>query len=167
MDPEFCTILHSLKSPKNVGMILRSHVAHGGSEFITTGHDLPWEFKKGTQAFSRKLEKQCNIIHIPDPLQVLDWCRENNYATAAIEIQEDSTFLDEFSFPGRTAIVVGNEADGIDKNFLKKCDHVVTIKQFGEVGSLNVAVAASTAMYEFNRSSTAANRITGNHYKNG
>ncbi len=167
MKNKFCTILHSLKSPKNVGMILRSHVAHGGSEFITTGHDLPWEFKKGTQAFSRKLEKECNIIHIPDPLQTLDWCRKNNYAPIAIEIQENSTFLDEFSFPNRTAIIVGNEGEGLDNKFLGNCDHVVTIKQFGEVGSLNVAVSASIAMYEFNRSGTAANSITGNHYKNG
>ncbi len=148
-------------------MILRSHVAHGGSEFITTGHDLPWQFKKGTQAFSRKLEKKCSIIHIPDPLQALDWCGENNYATAAIEISEDSTFLDNFSFPKRTAIVVGNEGEGIDELFLEKCDHVVTIKQFGEVGSLNVAVSASIAMYEFNRSCTVTTSIKGNHYKDG
>ncbi len=167
MSYKFCTILHSLKSPKNVGMILRSHVAHGGSELITTGHNLPWEFKKGTQAFSRKLEEKCNIIHIPDPLQALDWCKEKGYAPIAIEIQKNSIFLDEFTFPNRTAIIVGNEGEGLDKEFLKKCKQVVTIKQFGDVGSLNVAVSASIAMYEFNRSATVANSIIGSHYKNG
>ena len=164
MTRKFCTILHSLKSPKNVGMILRSHVANGGSAFITTGHDLPWAFKKGTRAFSRKLERKCRILHIPDPLETLNWCKAHNYSTVAIEISETPTFLDEFSFPGRTAIIVGNEGEGIDTEFLKKCDHVATIKQFGEVGSLNVAVSASIAMYEFNRSQATLSKITGSRY---
>lgn len=151
MKNSFCTILNSLKSPQNVGMIIRSHVAYGGSEIIFTGLDHPWNFKKGTQAFSRKLENKCEIIHIPDQYKALEWCKENNYSAVALEIAENSTFLDEFSFPGRSAVIVGNEADGLGAQFLKKCSHIVTIRQTSEVGSLNVAVSASTAMYEFNR----------------
>ena len=48
---------------------------------------------------------------------------------------------------------------------MEKCDHVVTIKQIGQVGSLNVAVSASIAMYEFNRNCTAVNEIVGAQYK--
>ena len=165
MKNKFCTILNSLKSPQNVGLIVRSHVANGGSELILTGQELPWRFKKGTQAFSRKLEKLCNIKHIPDQFDSLNWCKEKGYSPVAIEIQRNSIFLDEFSFPNRTAIIVGNEGSGLDQKFLKACDHVVTIKQIGEVGSLNVAVSASLAMYEFNRYSNSMNNIIGNKYK--
>jgi len=56
----FCTVLHKLKSPQNVGMIVRSHVANNGAEIVFVGNDLPWEFKKGSQSFSRKLEKKAN-----------------------------------------------------------------------------------------------------------
>ncbi len=165
MKTEFCTILNALKSPQNVGMIVRSHVANGGSQLIITGLDHPWKFKKGSRAFSRKLEKQCNILHIPDQYDALAWCKKNGYASTAIEIRENPIFLDEFSFPQRTAIIVGNEEQGLDAKFQEKCDHIVTIKQPGDVGSLNVAVSASIAMYEFNRSRTAINSITGSHYK--
>ncbi len=165
MKTKFCTILNSLKSPQNVGMIIRSHVAYGGSELIMTGLDHPWKFKKGSQAFSRKLEAQCNILHIPDQYESLKWCKENNYPSIAVEIKEDAFFLDEFSFPKRSAIIVGNEEHGLNTKFIEKCDHVVTIKQIGEVGSLNVAVSASTAMYEFNRSRTSVNKIVGNKYQ--
>ena len=165
MKTKFCTILNALKSPQNVGMILRSHVAYGGSELIFTGQDHPWKFKKGTQSFSRKLEKQCNILHIPDQYDALLWCKENNYTSIAFEIAKNAIFLDEFSFPNCSAIIIGNEEHGLDIQFLSKCDHIVTIKQFGEVGSLNVAVSASTAMYEFNRNSTCVNKIVGNEYQ--
>ncbi|WP_300455433.1 TrmH family RNA methyltransferase [Desulfobacula sp.] len=165
MKTKFCTILNALKSPQNVGMILRSHVAYGGSELIFTGIDHPWKFKKGSQAFSRKLENQCNILHIPDQYDVLGWCGENNYTSIAIEIAENTCFLDEFSFPNYSAIIVGNEEHGLDDKFMEKCDHTVTIKQIGRVGSLNVAVSASTAMYEFNRNTTRMNEIVGTEYQ--
>ena len=42
MKNQFRTILHSLKSPQNVGMMIRSHVASVGSELIITDH--PWVF---------------------------------------------------------------------------------------------------------------------------
>ncbi len=92
METKFCTILNALKSPVNVGMILRSHVAYGGAEFIFTGQDHSWKFKKGTQVFSRKLENQCNILHIPDQYDALRWCRKNNYTSIAVEIAKKSTF---------------------------------------------------------------------------
>lgn len=165
MKNKFCTILHTLKSPQNVGMIIRSHVAHGGSELIMTSLDKPWKFNKGTQAFSRKLENKCRIIHIPDQYEALNWCMENNYASIAVEINKNSVFLDEFAFPARSAIIVGNEEHGLDNAFMNKCDHIVTIKQFGEVGSLNVAVSASTAMYEYNRGRGCGNKIAGSAYQ--
>ena len=146
-------------------MIVRSHVAYGGSELIITGLEQPWNFKKGTRAFSRGLEDQCRILHIADPYDALTWCRKNYYSAVAVEIDEQACFLDEFSFPGRPAIIVGNEKHGLDPGFIKTCGHVVTIKQFGEVGSLNVGVSASTAMYEFRRNCRAVNTITGSSYR--
>lgn len=164
MKPRFCTVLNGLKSPKNVGMIIRSHVAYGGAELIFTGQDRPWHFKKGTHSFSRKLEEHCRILHIPDPFETLTWCRENGYESIALEISEKAFFLDEFSFPLPSAIIVGNEEHGIESEVLSACDHVVTIKQFGPVASLNVAVSASTAMYEIHRFNGQVGPIRKNQY---
>jgi len=83
----------------------------------------------------------------------------------AVEIAENAFFLDEFSFPNYSAIIVGNEECGLDSKFMEKCDHIVTIKKSGKVGSLNVAVSASTAMYEFNRNLTSMSKIVGAEYQ--
>jgi tRNA G18 (ribose-2'-O)-methylase SpoU len=148
-----------------VGMIVRSHVAYGGKELIITGNELPWRFKKRSQAFTTNLEKLCHIDHIKEPSEVLMWCKSHGYSSVAIEINNEASFLDEFVFPDKVAIIVGNEGAGLSIPFLSNCDHVVTIRQFGDVGSLNVAVSASIAMYEFNRNNKTIPEIGGHKYK--
>ncbi len=148
----FCTILHSIKSPKNVGMIIRSHVAYNGDYLIMTGLEHPWQFKKGTKTFSRHLEDKCNILHIPGPENALAWCKQNKYTTVAVEILDPPKYINTFKFPEKTAFIFGNESDGLENDFLKKCDQVITIPQSGQVGSLNVAVSASISMYEYSKS---------------
>ncbi len=159
----FCTVLHSLNSPKNVGMIIRSHVAHGGSEVIFTGHELPWQFKKGSEAFSRKLQKQVAIKHFPNPTEAMAYLRDQGYAVVVIEIAEQAISLLDFNFPEKVALVVGNEASGVPEALIQQADHIVSIPQYGVVGSLNVAVSASIAMYELMKGHTSR-AISGDEY---
>ena len=84
------TALHTLKSPQNVGMIVRSHVAFGGAQVLFVGHELPWRFRKGTQAFSRKLERQCEIAHCPGDDDFFAWCAEHSVVPVAVEISPDA-----------------------------------------------------------------------------
>lgn len=148
MKKPFCTVLHSLKSPQNVGMIIRSHVAHGGGNVIFTGNDLPWQFKKGSESFSRKLEKQVAIKHIPNARDAIDFLHQAGFSVVVIEIAETATSLLDFKFPDQVALLLGNEADGVPADIIAQADHVITIPQYGAVASLNVAVSASIAMYE-------------------
>ena len=76
----FCTILHNLQSPTNVGTIVRSHVAFGGNEVVFVGHDRPWRFKKSTQAFSRRLERLCDITYLNSDDDLFDWCHSHHYS---------------------------------------------------------------------------------------
>ncbi len=161
MKREFVTILHTLKSPHHVGLIVRSHGAFGGNEVIFTGHALPWQFKKGSQAFSRQLEKQATILHIAEPEHCLAWCRTFQYVPIALEIASPPHYLPQVVWPPRVALIVGNEASGLDPTFLAHCDQVVTIPQFGPVGSLNVAISASLALYELHRARSDIAPMTG------
>lgn len=160
---EFCTVLHSLKSPQNVGMIIRSFEAHNGNFVLFTGDSLPWQFKKGSTSFSRKLENRVQIKHIPNPTDAIDYLSKQGYAIVSLEISKQSTLLPNFTFPDRVALVVGNEANGLPLDFLELSDAVVTIPQYGKVGSLNVAVSASIAMYELTKSSACA-EISGDEF---
>lgn len=160
----YCTVLHKLKSPENVGMIIRSHVAFGGDKVVLVGHELPWRFKKSTQAFSRKLEKICELIYLREDDDFFLWCQDNGLSSVAIEISPNASDLREFVFPQRTALIVGNEASGIPAEFLARCNSVVKIPQFGQTECLNVAISASVAMYELNRTNIRASNVSGSKY---
>ena len=48
----------------------------------------------------------------------------------------------------REAMVMGAEDTGVDADNLRLCDEMVAIPQVGNIGSLNVSVAAGVMMYE-------------------
>jgi 23S rRNA (guanosine2251-2'-O)-methyltransferase len=160
----FCTVLHKLKSPENVGMIVRSHVAFGGDKVVFVGYELPWRFRKSTQAFSRKLETLCELVYLREDDEFFEWCRHNGLSSVATEINPNATDLRGFVFPQRTALIVGNEASGLAADFLARCNAVVKISQFGQVECLNVAISASVAMYELNRTNLQSHNISGSKY---
>jgi 23S rRNA (guanosine2251-2'-O)-methyltransferase len=54
-------------------------------------------------------------------------------------------------FAPRTAIVMGNEGDGISRLVREGCDHIVSIPMTGHIDSLNVSVAAGILLYEVRR----------------
>ena len=49
--------------------------------------------------------------------------------------------------PGKAALVVGNEVNGIDENLLDLCDRVIEIPMLGQKESFNVVQAAAMAMF--------------------
>jgi 23S rRNA (guanosine2251-2'-O)-methyltransferase len=157
----FCTVLNRLKSPTNVGMIVRSHVAFGGQQVVFIGDNKPWEFRKGSQSFSRKLEAQCELIFLPDDDAFFSWAAKHDYQTVAIEIDAQAKPLHAFDFPARAALIVGHEAFGIAPEFLARCDHSVFIPQFGAAACLNVAVSCSIAQYECTRGQGGVQTMNG------
>jgi len=154
----FATVLHNLKSPENTGMIVRTHVAYGGSQLVIVGSE-PWRFGKRSQAFSRKLEKLCEIVYLTGDDTFFEWCEASGFIPVGIEISETSSNLPGFEFPKNPAIIVGNEGIGLPDEFLDRCKHTVTIPQFGPVSCLNVAMSCGIALYELNRDRTDAMEI--------
>lgn len=64
----------------------------------------------------------------------------------ATEKTDDLMYSVDFSMP--TALVMGNEEDGISHALLKLCDARAKIPLRGKIGSLNVSVSAAVVLYE-------------------
>lgn len=159
----FATVLHNLKSPENVGIVVRTHVAFGGEKLVVVGPD-PWRLKKRAQAFSRRLEQVTGMTHIPDDDAFFAWCEAEAYVPVAVEIAENAVSLPSFTFPSRPAVIVGNEAKGLPEAFLRRCAHIVTIPQFGGVRCLNSAVSCCIALYELNRTRPVELTVAGTKF---
>jgi len=48
---------------------------------------------------------------------------------------------------GGIALVVGNEGEGLRSLVRKNCDEIMRLPQYGQIDSLNAAVAGSIALY--------------------
>ncbi len=66
-----------------------------------------------------------------------------------------STPRDEFFNPPgmkiKTALVIGNESDGLSGNVQKLCDKLITIPGYGKAESLNAAVSGGILMFQLSK----------------
>ncbi len=84
-------------------------------------------------------------------LPVLGKLRRDGYELVGLEQATGSCSLYEFSFPRRTALLLGHERNGIPPELLEVLNAVVEIPVYGQPFSYNVATAASLAIYEYCR----------------
>lgn len=100
-------------------------------------------------------------------LHYLPVCREKNVVTAVKFLKDNGYQIvaasekaqityTQADYTGPVAIVMGAEDTGISPEVLRLCDTMVSIPQFGNIGSLNVSVAAGVMMYEVVRQRLAA-----------
>ncbi len=54
----------------------------------------------------------------------------------------------EIDYTVPVAVVMGNEETGISDEVLRHCDRLASIPMAGNIGSLNVSVAAGVMIYE-------------------
>ena len=92
-------------------------------------------------------------------LHYLPVCREKNVVSAVRFLKDNGYQIvaasekaqikyTQADYTGPVAIVMGAEDSGISPEVLRLCDTMVSIPQFGNIGSLNVSVAAGVMMYE-------------------
>lgn len=76
------------------------------------------------------------------------------YRVWAVEQASESTSLQTFAPPPgeKTAVVFGNEVEGVAPEVMALCDGVLEIPQWGTKHSLNVSVAAGIVLWEIRKS---------------
>lgn len=138
-------LLDALQDPGNLGTMIRTADA-AGIDGIILG--------KGTvDLYNSKVVRSTmgSIFHLPivqdDLLLVCDTLTEHQFKIAATSL-EGAISYDEASYTGSTAIVIGNEGNGVSREVLSRCHIKVKIPIYGQAESLNAAIAAAIMMYE-------------------
>ena len=142
-------ILDSLQDPGNVGTIIRTADAAGVSAVILT--------KGSVDLFSPKVIRSTmgSVFHIPifEGLfinEAIGLLKEAGYKVIASHLDGKNNYYDE-DLIGKSAIIVGNEANGISNETAELADRLVKIPMPGKAESLNASVAASIMIYEIVR----------------
>ncbi|MBR6033700.1 MAG: RNA methyltransferase [Clostridia bacterium] len=87
-----------------------------------------------------------NVIESEDLIKTIDDIKAHGYKVISTTLESSKTIYD-FSYE-KTAIIVGNEANGITKKVINASDAKAKIPMKGRTESLNAAVAASVVLYE-------------------
>ena len=139
-------ICDELSDPHNLGAILRTAECAGAHGVI-----IPKRRSVGLTATVAKAAagaveymKVAKVSNINNAIAELKEKGVWVFGTAA----EGSVPMYKADLTGATAIVVGNEGDGMSQLVRKNCDMLVHIPMKGQISSLNASVAASILLYE-------------------
>ena len=84
---------------------------------------------------------------------LFEFLNEHNIKTYATVVKNSQYKINEVSFDEKSAIIIGNEANGIPSEVVEQSDYTVTIPMNGRAESFNAAAAASISIYEMVRES--------------
>jgi TrmH family RNA methyltransferase len=138
-DVAFVVVVDEISDPGNLGTILRSAEAAGVDAVVLTPGSV--------DPFNPKVVRSSAgaMFHVPMIPATLDDVRAAGLALVGTSSHVGERH-DEADWSGRVAIVMGNEAHGLDDD--APVDRWVRIEHRGRAESLNVAMAATLLAFE-------------------
>lgn len=82
---------------------------------------------------------------------VVDKLREEGYHCVGLEQTTNSSWLYDYRFARKTALIIGSEREGLSQEVLDRLDAVVEIPVYGQPASYNVVTATTMVVYEYCR----------------
>lgn len=128
-------VCENLRSAFNVGAIYRTAETFAAQAVWLSGYSPdPQKTAMGADALvaTQRFDRSADFIAA---------AKAQGLAIVAVENAPGAISLDEFSWPERAVVVLGNERFGLDSQTLAEADHVVRIATMGQKNSLNVGVA--------------------------
>lgn len=151
----FIVILDGITDVRNFGAIARTCECAGADAIIIPEHG---SVSVGGDAVKTSAGA---LLHIPvcrvgSTAWAVKFLKDNGYNVVAVSEKAQISYT-EGEYTGPVALVMGAEDTGISEATLDECTTKVAIPMFGNIGSLNVSVAAGVMIYEVVRQRLKAN----------
>jgi TrmH family RNA methyltransferase len=131
--------LDEITDPGNAGTILRTCDWFGVNAALVSNNSVDLFNPKVLRATMGA------VFHIPIladlNLESMLLQGKEHHFKIITTVLDSGNVLDQFSFPDRSIIVLGNEARGVSKKIRDLSDELVTIPKYGKAESLNVAIS--------------------------
>ena len=139
-------ILNNISDPGNLGTLLRSAAWYKINNIFLSHDSVDIYNPKVVRSAMGAHFYLSNLFNLNtnDILHIL-----SNKKIQIIAATIDGTPYKDLSIDNNWALILGNEAHGIDPEFLKLSNCQVSISRIGNIESLNVAVAGSILMDRF------------------
>ena len=132
----------------NQAAILRSAEAFGVQNVVVIEGKQPFQPAKGV---TQGAHKWLTIRRMPGIQDTIDALHAWGFQVYATDLGEGARPIEAIGLARPTAILFGNEKEGVSREALERADGRFYIPMAGFVQSFNVSVAAAIALYELTR----------------
>ncbi len=146
--PDLTVVMENVHDPHNISAVMRSCDAVGVNEIYILNTNKRIEEKNLGARSSASAKKWIDTHTFDDYDECFEKVSnkyENIYAT---HLGVESKGLYNTSLTESTAIVLGNEKEGVSEEALNYCTGNIIIPQVGMIQSLNISVACAVILFE-------------------
>jgi len=142
-------LLDNVRSMHNVGSVFRTADAFRVEKILLCGY-TPKPPHRDIQKTALGATETVEWEACEEVVKAIENLKNNGYRVLAVEQTHGSILLQELELnkEDKTALVFGNEAEGVSESCLAACDGAVEIPQFGSKHSFNISVSAGIVLWE-------------------
>lgn len=141
-------VLDGIQDPGNLGTILRTIDSVGLKQVIVS--------KETADSYNPKVVRstmgaifRVKVIESNNLIETLKNMKKHKYKIMATSLETENSIYDvDYN---KKVIVIGNEANGVEKEILDCADEKIKIPMLGKTESLNASVATAVILYEYVR----------------
>jgi tRNA (guanosine-2'-O-)-methyltransferase len=152
---DLTVVLENVFDPHNISAVMRTADAVGVQEVYVLNSRIGPHKKWGARS-SSSASKWLTINQYPDPATCFAELRKKYDLILTTHLSAEAISLYDIDFSKSTALVFGNEHDGVSEEIRKMADGNFVIPQVGIIRSLNISVACAISLYEAFRQKSAA-----------
>lgn len=156
-EENFFILLDRVQDPGNMGTIIRTADAFGANGVIVTNGCVDVYNPKTVRSTMGSIF-QIPIIHMRNIDDAIETLKNKNINIISTSLNTDKYSYD-IDFIKDSALVIGNEANGVSEQIIENSDELVKIPMSGSAESLNAGVASAVLMYEVLRQRSLACNI--------
>jgi tRNA (guanosine-2'-O-)-methyltransferase len=142
---QLVSVLENIYDRGNVSAVMRSADAFGFLSLHLV--DPPGAKFKAANRVSKGSEKWLDVNLHSSPKAAVETLRGRGYKIYATHL-DTATTVEDLDFSGPTAIVLGNEKEGVSPEMLALVDGTFRIPMYGFSQSFNISVAAALILYQ-------------------
>jgi tRNA G18 (ribose-2'-O)-methylase SpoU len=145
----FILVLDNIRSMQNIGSIFRTADAFRIEGLLLCGITACPPHRE-IQRSALDATESVDWKYFENTADAITYLRSLNYTIYAVEQADPMIPLQQFELRAgqKTALILGNEINGVDEGLLKLVDGCIEIPQFGTKHSLNVAVSAGIVLWD-------------------
>lgn len=146
---KFVLVLDRIQDPGNMGTIIRTADAAGVDSIIALKGCVDIYNPKVIRSTMGSIFDM-NIIQCTQE-EAVEKLKKNNFSIVSSYLDTEN-YYNTLNYKDKVALVIGNEANGINDELISKSDVLVKIPIYGKAESLNAAISSAILMYEIRNS---------------